>query len=336
MEYVKMKKLFKNKKILLGIIVILIILFIGTCLLTINNKNNKITKNKVLKENTYTAYIKINPEVKLTFNASYYECSTKNEKTSICGKYKNEVTKVELLNDDAKNIYKDIDFTGKSLYESILTIIETANDNGYNIKDVSWTTNWNYQVDDLKTKITDKVKEDTNVDVTINFTYQEKFDEESTINEENTKNTSEESTNTSIDNSSSSTEKTTNNASKETSTKEQDNETLKNQLKAKGLQWDFNTKEEAENKLYSWMQSGYGGEVYTNNYGNSDTAYSVVITLNTSYCGGNDVITINWRDYSKPVDFIYYLYTHGYNCSGNSLYVDDKFCGINENNELVC
>jgi hypothetical protein len=183
-----MKKLFKNKKLVIGFIVILLILVVGVCFLAFRNKDNeKEEENKVLKNGTFTAYIKINPLVKLTFDASYYECTNNDGTVSICGKYTNEVTKAELLNDDANSIYKDIDFKGKSLYDSILVLVETAKDNGYDISNVNWTTDWNYQVDDLKNKIANKVKEDTNVEITINFNYQENIDDSSILESENTK-----------------------------------------------------------------------------------------------------------------------------------------------------
>jgi uncharacterized repeat protein (TIGR02543 family) len=181
----RMKKLIKNKKIVIGIIIVLLILIVGVCFVLFNNKNNETKEGKVLKNETFTAYLKINPLVKLTFDASYYECTTKDGKTSICGKYKSEVTKVELLNDDAKNIYKDIDFKGKSIDSSITNLIVTAYDKGYDIKNITLTTNWNYKKDELKTKITDKVKKDTKVDVTINYNYQKNIDEAS-IEDEST------------------------------------------------------------------------------------------------------------------------------------------------------
>lgn len=174
-----MKKLFKNKKLIVGIIIILLILIVGASFIILNS--NKTKETKVLKNETFTAYLKINPLVKLTYDVSYYECNTKNGKTSICGKYQNEVTKVELLNEDAKNIYKDIDFKGKSLDETLITLIETANDNSYDIKNITLTTNWNYKKDELKTKITNKVKEDTKIDVTLNYNYQKTIDEASII-----------------------------------------------------------------------------------------------------------------------------------------------------------
>jgi uncharacterized repeat protein (TIGR02543 family) len=182
-----MKKLFKKKKVVLGFIVILFILAVGIYFILCRNNDNAKLENKILKNGTFTAYIKINPLVKLTFDASYYECTNDDGMVSICGKYTNEVTNAELLNDDANSIYKDIDFNGKDLYESILALVETAKDNGYDISNVNWTTDWNYQVDDLKNKITDKVKEDTNVEITINFNYQETIDEASILESENTK-----------------------------------------------------------------------------------------------------------------------------------------------------
>jgi hypothetical protein len=85
------------------------------------------------------------------------------------------------------------------------------------------------------------------------------------------------------------------------------------------------------------MESGYGGDVYTNSYGKSDTAYSVVVTISTGWCGGNEVLTVNWRDYIGTIDPIYYLYKHGYNCSGGVFYNENnKYCTINDNNEAEC
>ena len=46
----------------------------------------------------------------------------------------------------------------------------------------------------------------------------------------------------------------------EVSQKEKDNEVLRQQLKEKGLTWDFNTEEEAYNLLDKWS-GGYGGEL---------------------------------------------------------------------------
>lgn len=117
------------------------------------------------------------------------------------------------------------------------------------------------------------------------------------------------------------------------SQKEKDNATLKSQLQAKGLTWDFNTEEEANNLLDKWS-GGYGGEIIKNFYGQSDTAYSVKITLNTAACGGKEILSIDWHN-NSPVDFIYYLHSKGYNCAGNQGYYNGKHFIVNEKNEIV-
>ena len=116
------------------------------------------------------------------------------------------------------------------------------------------------------------------------------------------------------------------------SQKEKDNATLKSQLQAKGLTWDFNTEEEANNLLDKWS-GGYGGEIIKNYYGQSDTAYSVKITLNTVACGGKEILNIDWHN-NSPVDFIYYLHSKGYNCVGNQGYYNGKHFIVNEKNEI--
>jgi len=126
-----------------------------------------------------------------------------------------------------------------------------------------------------------------------------------------------------------------NNNGSQLSKKEQDNETLKKQLKEKGLVWDANSKSEAYIIIDKWaFAGGYVGEVVESSYGDSDTAYTVKITLNTSLCGGNEILNIDWRN-SEPVDFVYYLHSKGYNCTGNTGYHNGKNFHINDKNEIV-
>lgn len=117
------------------------------------------------------------------------------------------------------------------------------------------------------------------------------------------------------------------------SKREQDNITLRNQLKEKGLVWDTSDINEAYDILTKWS-GGYNGEIIKNSYGESDIAYTIKMTLNTSACRGTDVLNIDWRN-KEPIDFIYYLHSLGYNCSGNQGYYNNKHFTVNENNVIV-
>ena len=403
-----MKRFLKNKKsIIITLIILLIAIVGGSCFFLFGNKDNKSNNGKVLKEGEYVAYVKINPLVKLTFDASYYECTDKNGKVNICGEYTNKVTKAEYLNGDANSIYKDLDFKGKTINEVVFLLATIADENDYDIKNITITTDWNYDIDNISKMITEKIKQDTKVDVEIKFNYQKKINESSIIKNEDidsyavnfdtdggtnvesqiilkdhivekpgnptrdgytfiewqldgktfdfnskivkditltakwekvsndnvNKNDNKNNDNgNNINNN-----QQNNNNNNQLSQKEQDNITLRNQLQEKGLQWDFNTEKEAWEMAYRWSEKGgYSGTVEKNSYGTSDTAYSVVVTLNASACHSNKIINIDWHNETPEMkDFIYYLHSLGYNCSGNTGIYNGKSFHINDKNEIV-
>ena len=119
----------KLKKLLIPMIVAIVVLILIGCVLfkfvlTDKDKNeekNNIDNNEVNTVDTnYTAYISINPLIKLTFKVS---C-----KDNVCSEPL--VTDYELVNDDAKEIYNDIDFskTNGELNNVLLLIAQTARD----------------------------------------------------------------------------------------------------------------------------------------------------------------------------------------------------------------
>lgn len=169
-----MKKVVKSKKTkkIVIISIILVILLIGVFCFLWFKKDNKSDK-QTLKKETYIAYVKINPLVKLTFDSV---CSQENDK-GVCSKYTNKVTKMELLNDDAKDVYKNLSFKGKSLDDVIASLILTAKDNDYDISNVSVTTNFNHDLDNINTSVKEKISARVETDVKIIFDYQNKIDE---------------------------------------------------------------------------------------------------------------------------------------------------------------
>ena len=122
-----MKEKLKNKKVLIALLLVLII---GIILLVCLSKKDAPKEDyKVEVEKTYSAFVKINPLVKLTFKVKYTECKNKEGEVFICSDYTDEVIASNLINDDAKDIYDSIDFKGKSLNDSLVILCDVARDN---------------------------------------------------------------------------------------------------------------------------------------------------------------------------------------------------------------
>ena len=126
----------KKKKIILGsiLIVFLIIVIIGIIFF----KNDMFKKNNKKEEVLYTAYVKINPLVKITFKNYKYKCGKKT-----CNDYKEEVTKVEPLNDDAKKLIKGLNVIGKRAVDVINVLCKTAKESGKTFENITIITDYN-------------------------------------------------------------------------------------------------------------------------------------------------------------------------------------------------
>ena len=85
------------------------------------------------KSNVYSAYIDINPLIKLDFKVS-----CKNDKCEAP-----VVVGYEFINDDAKEIYKDLVIKDKPLKETIELLATTVKDNNITFKEVHIYTNYN-------------------------------------------------------------------------------------------------------------------------------------------------------------------------------------------------
>lgn len=129
-----MKKIIKNKKVLIYVItaLVLISLIVGGIFL-FSNDNEEKTQNKETTNN-YVAYVKINPLIKIEYSQT---CKNDTCNDPI-------VTKYELVNDDAKDIYKDIDLIGtnNNLYDVITLISKTAEENNIEFENVEIYSNW--------------------------------------------------------------------------------------------------------------------------------------------------------------------------------------------------
>lgn len=173
-----MKSLIKKKKFIIGIAAALTILvIIGSILLF--NKGNKENETSITKNitNNYIAYIKINPSIKLEYTQTCKQVEKDSDDFN-CDEPK--VTNYELINDDAKNIYKGIDLLGssKDLFKVLNLICETAKENGIVFEKVDIYTDWdkieNY-IDDKK-EISDTIK--FNIEITNKDDVNKKVDAE--------------------------------------------------------------------------------------------------------------------------------------------------------------
>ena len=122
-----------KKYIYIAIGAIVIVLIIGAILLFSLNNGKKENKEIEPTVSTYNAYVSINPLVKLTFTVSCKEDECDNPK----------VVSYELVNDDAKEIYKDTELKNKELSKAISSLIKTAEEKGITIDKVEYYSDWN-------------------------------------------------------------------------------------------------------------------------------------------------------------------------------------------------
>ena len=122
-----------KKVIIISLITILPFILAGC-----GNKKEEI---KIVSEKTdkYIAYVKINPSVKLDYSR---KCTEYSNKSIECDEPL--VDEYELINDDAKEIFKDINFleSYKKLYSVITNICTSAKEKGIDVKDVEIKSDW--------------------------------------------------------------------------------------------------------------------------------------------------------------------------------------------------
>ena len=137
-----MKKFLKNKKLLvIGVTTIIILLIVGGIFLLKKDKTSG-KEEKVLKEQNYTMYVSINPLVKFVFKESYFECKDDNGNKTVCSEVNNEVLDYTLINDDAKEFYKDLDFKGKSYIDTLIMLCDVARDNKVSFDSIDLVTDY--------------------------------------------------------------------------------------------------------------------------------------------------------------------------------------------------
>ena len=180
-----------NKKNLETIILlIIIVVLISIIFVLIKNKSDN---KQETKQETYVASVKINPLVKLTFDVNY-KCDKENK----CETVDNKITNIDLLNDDAKNIYSNLEYKDKSLELVIASLIDIADQNDKDISKVTITSTYEFDKENLTKRVLDSLTTTKSVD--IGYNYQKNINESSLIETTSTTTTTTKTT----------TEKTTN------------------------------------------------------------------------------------------------------------------------------
>lgn len=138
-----MKKISK-KSVLLIIILIAIIILVGVLVFWNKKEHNKLKEPNVtepeVRENSYEAIISINPLIKLEFKETCHKANS--EDNFSCEDPK--VINYELINDDAKDIYSDLDFSSTNgiLDEVLVMLCQKARENGIVFDKIDITSDW--------------------------------------------------------------------------------------------------------------------------------------------------------------------------------------------------
>ncbi len=179
-----MKDMLKNKKTIAIISGVIILLAIGIICIVLNV--NKKEDTPIHKEETHNMFVKINPLVKLIFKEEYYLCKNDDEE-EICGEQSYKVSGYELINDDAKIFYKDLDFEDKDLYQVLLMLCETARDNNVGFESLEITTDSdNITNENILNYLKDNSKYEVNYSIYVNF--EEHINKENILKDEDTEN----------------------------------------------------------------------------------------------------------------------------------------------------
>ena len=147
-----------SKKVLIIICSIVIVLGISSFFII-----KEITKVKIVntKEDKYVAYVKINPSIKLDYVVKCIEYSDKKIKCE-----EPSVYQYDLVNEDAKEIFKDVNLLEKSkdLYSVINNIVAKVSEKGIDTNNIEINSDWkeiNTYIDSKKEEHEKEVKTNT-------------------------------------------------------------------------------------------------------------------------------------------------------------------------------
>jgi len=134
----------KKKRLLICFCILVLLIVAGMLAFLLTNKNKESGNNITTQQNkTYEMYVKINPLVKLVFNETFELCTDDSGKEYACGSPENNIVDFELVNNDAKEIYNDLDFYGKTINDVLVMLCDTARDNKIAFDKIDITSDYN-------------------------------------------------------------------------------------------------------------------------------------------------------------------------------------------------
>jgi len=162
----------KRLMVIIGGIVLLIGIGIGGYFLLKKEAENAPISEEIEVENIYTMYVKINPLVKLTLKETYTECIDEDGKVTICVSVEDSVIGYELINDDAKDVYNNLDFTGKKVLDVLVMLCDAARENDIGFEKLEITSDWEniYSDEQIKEALKEKGKYEYEIGVYVDFT----------------------------------------------------------------------------------------------------------------------------------------------------------------------
>ena len=166
-----------NKKASILAILTLCAFLIGLLFCLFNKLDNKPIEKKKLEEHSYVMYFKEQSIVKINFKEFFYKCGA-----NICSDYTHKVTSFELINDQDKTTYSNINIKNKDLVDSIAVLITESTNKGMPIKGFELISNWNFHYTDTQLKELLKKKIENSNDLLISFEYSDNINEENLIN----------------------------------------------------------------------------------------------------------------------------------------------------------
>jgi hypothetical protein len=132
----------KNKRLLICICTLILLVVAGAIVFLLTNKKKESSNPTTTQAKTYEMYVKINPLVKLIFEQTFEKCTDADGNEYVCENPSFNVVDYELVNNDAKNIYKDLDLFGVDLSDAIALLCDTARDNNIDFNQVEVTTDY--------------------------------------------------------------------------------------------------------------------------------------------------------------------------------------------------
>ncbi len=170
----------KKRGIIILVGALISTLIIGISCVIAEARNNEDVK--IRKEEEHSMLVNVGSIVKLDFDEEYHFCKDKKGKKKECGNHLYNVTNYELMDNDAKSIFKGIDLKDKKVYRAILMICEAATSKKVDIKNIEITTD-SKTISDSEVLKYLKENAKNKVTYTVKVIYKKNI-EESTIKEE--------------------------------------------------------------------------------------------------------------------------------------------------------